>query len=124
MNNYFSDNEFRCKCGCGCGINYMSSKLISMLNLARELLNEPIIISSAYRCKNHNSNIGGVNNSAHSKGLAVDIVCNDNEYRFKLLKVLFKVGFNRIELAPTWIHIDIDDSKPQNVAFYKHNGNY
>lgn len=116
---FFTENEFNCKDGCGCGYKEMDITLLEMLDKVRYRLGEPIIISSAYRCYTHNRNIGGVNNSSHTKGLAVDIKCTNNNYRFKLLKVLFEVGFKRIELAPSWIHVDIDSTKPQNIAFYK-----
>ena len=41
-----------------------------------------------------------------------------------MLQALLEVGFRRIELAPTWIHVDNDPDKPRDVAFYQHGGKY
>ena len=44
--------------------------------------------------------------------------------RFLILQAALDVGFRRIELAPTWIHVDTDPNKPCDVAFYQSGGNY
>ena len=41
-----------------------------------------------------------------------------------MLAALMDAGFRRIELAPTWLHVDNDPDKPQDVAFYQHGGKY
>ena len=56
--------------------------------------------------------------SAHTRGYAADIRCTDSHTRFAVLRALLEVGFRRIELAPTWIHVDCDPAKPRDVAFY------
>lgn len=112
---YFTKNEFSCKCGCGgCDI---SQKLVDKLNTSRELLKEPIVINSGFRCEEHNHKIGGSATSSHLRGLAVDIKAFDSSYRYKLLNILFFVGFSRIGIDKDFIHIDIDDIKPQKVTF-------
>ena len=62
--------------------------------------------------------------SAHTRGYAVDIRCVDSHSRFTMLQALLEAGFRRIELAPTWIHVDCDPDKPQDVAFYQQGGKY
>lgn len=44
-----------------------------VLEPLRSAMNEPIIISSGYRCEQLNRAVGGVSNSQHMKGQAVDI---------------------------------------------------
>lgn len=112
---YFSSKEFRCKCGCG-GLD-ISQKLIDRLNTVREILGKPIVISSGYRCLKHNRAEGSNDTSSHIKGLAVDIKAVDSSYRYELLKVLFFVGFVRIGIDKDFIHIDIDDTKPQKITY-------
>ena len=121
---YFKDSEFSCRCGCGMSIKDMDTGLLEKLEEARELAGVPFIVSSGCRCAQHNATCGGVKASAHTRGMAVDLRCVSSADRFAMLRALFAVGFRRVELAPTWIHVDVDDSKPQDVAFYKKGGKY
>ena len=91
-----------------------------MLDLARLLAGVPFKISSGYRCKKHNLEVGGVKNSAHLKGLAVDIEVLDSVSRLKILRALVIVGFNRIGISKGFIHVDVDvdKTKPDNIWLY------
>lgn len=121
---HFSPAEFACKCGCGVGMEKMDPAFLTMLDEARHLAGVPFVLSSACRCPKHNKAVGGVDDSAHVRGHAVDIRCVDSHSRFAILQALLEVGFRRIELAPTWIHVDNDPDKPRDVAFYQHGGKY
>lgn len=121
---HFSPSEFQCRCGCGAGIEKMDLELFTMLDEAREIAGIPFVLSSAFRCPEHNRAVGGVEDSAHTRGHAVDIRCVSSHERFVMLAALIEAGFRRIELAPTWIHVDNDPDKPRDVAFYQHGGNY
>ena len=121
---HFSPVEFRCKCGCGAGMEKMNADLLQMLDEARDLAGILFTLTSAYRCARHNKAVGGVPTSAHTRGHAVDIRCVDSHSRFVILQALLEVGFRRIELAPTWIHVDNDLDKPRDVAFYQQGGKY
>ena len=98
--------------------------LLQMLDEARDLAGIPFPLSSAYRCPKHNKAVGGVPTSSHTRGYAVDIRCVDSHSRFVMLQALLEAGFRRVELAPTWIHVDNDPDKPRDVAFYQHGGKY
>jgi zinc D-Ala-D-Ala carboxypeptidase len=58
-----------------------------------------------------------VENSAHGRGLAVDIRCRDSHTRFRILRGLLHVGFNRIGIYDRHCHVDYDSSLPQQVAW-------
>lgn len=45
---------------------------IPHMNIIREFLGCPIVVSSGFRCKELNKKVGGVYNSKHLEGLAVD----------------------------------------------------
>ena len=62
--------------------------------------------------------------SAHTRGYAADIRCTDSHTRFAVLRAVLDAGFRRVELAPTWIHVDCDPDKAQDVAFYQRGGRY
>lgn len=98
----------------------MDENLLRMLDDLREKVGAPLVLSSAYRCKAHNASLDeAVEDSSHTKGKAVDIKCIDSRTRFKILKAAFEVGFRRIEPRETWIHVDVDSDKPQDVVFYR-----
>ena len=81
MANYFTRKELECKC---CGQCLISDDLLGRLNQAREMAGIPFIITSGYRCQNHNDKVGGKPNSAHTTGQAVDIAFkNSNTDIFK-----------------------------------------
>lgn len=50
-----------------------------VLDPARRKYGKPVIVNSGFRCPIHNSAVGGVNQSQHTKGEAADICCGDNE---------------------------------------------
>lgn len=111
---YFNINEFDSPDSKGSGA-FMDETLIDMLINARHIAGIPFIINSGYRTKKHNKKIGGVENSSHTKGLAVDIKCIDSRSRFIIINALKEAGFNRLGIGKTFIHADIDIDKSKNV---------
>ena len=95
----------------------MDPKLLDMIDEAREIYGKPIRVTSGYRTESHNAKVGGVSSSSHLKGLAIDVACVKSDDRFEMLTALLKVGFNRIGVASTFIHVDIDKDKSQNVIW-------
>ena len=51
----------------------------AVLDPARERLGMPITVNSGFRCAVHNKAVGGVANSQHMRGEAVDVSCADNK---------------------------------------------
>ena len=95
----------------------MDVDFLAKLDEAREYTNIPFIINSAYRSPEHNAKVGGKPGSSHIKGLAVDISAKDSRTRFLILDALFAVGFTRIGIADSFIHVDSDIDKSQNVIW-------
>ena len=94
----------------------MNVDFLAKLDEAREFAGIPFIINSAYRSPSHPESIKNPT-SSHIKGLAVDIKAKDSITRFKVLNALIAVGFNRIGIAGTFIHVDLDLDKSQNVIW-------
>jgi len=113
---YFKLEEFDSPDEVGSG-KHMHQEILHMLDAVRKKFGKPIKINSGYRTVARNKKIGGVSKSSHLKGLAVDISCNNSVNRFKLLNLLLEAGFNRIGIAKTFIHVDIDKNKSQNVIW-------
>ena len=94
----------------------MNKEFLFVLDEAREFAGIPFIINSAYRSPEHPLSIKNPS-SSHIKGLAVDIKATDSTTRFKIVKALVEVGFKRIGIADTFIHVDLDLDKTQNVIW-------
>lgn len=115
---HFSEGEFN-KLTPGCSLSDMDQEFMSRLDSARDLACIPFVLSSAYRSKSWELSHGRSGNSAHTTGHAVDIVCKDSSTRERIVSALLRVGFNRIGISPTFIHVD--DSRlsyhPQHVLW-------
>ena len=72
---YFSRKEFACKCGRYCDgyPTQMQRGVVELADRAREELNGVGYVSSGLRCPQHNANVGGVSNSRHLSGKAIDL---------------------------------------------------
>lgn len=95
----------------------MDVDFLAKLDEAREYAGIPFKINSAYRSPSHNAKIGGKPNSSHLKGLAVDISVKGSRQRFLILDALITVGFTRIGISDTFIHVDLDFDKSQDVVW-------
>ena len=112
---YFKYEEFDSPDIQGSG-QMMCDTIIEMLDQVREEYGKPIRVSSGYRTEEANLRANGVKNSSHLKGLAVDIKVINSRERYELLFILMKY-FHRIGVAKSFIHVDIDEDKPQGVIW-------
>ena len=117
MIKYFKMQQFKCKCGCQ--QNNISPVLVQMLDVARSTAGIPFIITRGYRCKKHNKNVGGVTDSQHCNGNAVDIVWKDYNQLYLMINALLLAGFNRIGIhyQKKFIHVDISETKTNNLIW-------
>lgn len=68
---HFKQSEFTCKCGCG--LNNMNLQVVKIADEVREHFGSPAIVTSGSRCEKHNKEVGGVSNSRHLQGKAIDM---------------------------------------------------
>lgn len=106
MSKYFKEIELN-----------MNEEFLQRLDEAREYAGIPFIINSAWRSEEDNKRVGGKPNSSHLKGLAVDIKATGSRQRGLILDALRSVGFSRIGIAKTFIHVDMDFDKDQDVTW-------
>lgn len=93
-------------------IDGLKPELVEKLDEAREIAGIPFIITSGYRGKEKNKEVGGANDSSHLTGLAVDLLVKDSVSGGKILLALVKVGFTRFGFYEDGhIHVDMDNEK-------------
>lgn len=121
----------------------MDIELVKILDLMRERCGFAFPINSAFRTIKHNMEIDGVENSAHTRGHAVDIAVYDSNRRYKIIEALFLVEIEnaikslvkdetlketllnviksrtikRFHIDENFIHLDNDNSLPQEVCW-------
>lgn len=112
-------------------INNLQHICTTILEPLRNFLGEPIIISSGYRCPEVNALLGGVPNSQHLTGEAVDIVIKQKnivgksmpDLKYAYIWLLDNTRFDQLILeskgSTKWIHISLclNDSKNRQHAF-------
>ena len=72
---HFERSEFKCKCGKYCDgfPTEMNETVVTVADRAREHFGAPAHVISGVRCKTHNANAGGVADSRHMAGKAIDL---------------------------------------------------
>lgn len=109
----FNASEMACKCGCGQS-DMDASFMIRLQRLRDEF--GPMIITSAFRCKNHNDAIGG--GPEHPLGKAADIAVDRQKARRML--TLAVMDFPRIGVKQRgegrFLHLGTADPSEVNGA--------
>lgn len=123
---YFKFHEFDSPDMPGSGEKFMSHDFLGKLSIARHVSQSPFQINSGYRTEAHNNTLRSFGYmvspiSSHMKGLAADIHIANDLQRFKVLYGLQYAGFTRIGIGKYFIHVDMDESKTQNIiwTYYK-----
>jgi zinc D-Ala-D-Ala carboxypeptidase len=73
--------------------------------------------TSGKRTVQENEAAGGVDASAHIKGVAVDLACASSRNRMKMVSALIVAGFKRIGVYDRHLHADCDPDLPQEVMW-------
>lgn len=92
-------------------IKNLTNLVEKVLDPIREQLGSPITVSSGFRSWKVNKAVGGVDSSQHTKGEAVDLVCNNNAKLFELIQklgiydqLIWEYGTDR---CPAWVHVSL-----------------
>ena len=113
---FFSKKEFRCKCGGRYCNGYPAEIDLTMVRYADEIrrrIGKPISVNSGLRCSQHNANEGGVSNSQHLYGTAVDLGKPSGVTVAEMAKIAEEVMGNTGGIGTySWgIHIDSRKTK-------------
>ena len=104
----FTEHEWSCRCGCGQMI--IEKELVDVMQIIRDLIGLPVIVHCVNRCPEHNKAVGGVSNSTHLTGQAIDFhikgigtnKLHEHIMRFKEENIIRNVG-----LYDWGCHIDV-----------------
>lgn len=105
---YFKSSEFACK---HCGANHMQDAFLLLLDELRHRYGAPLVISSGYRCPEHNARVSSTGLAGpHTTGCAADIQVARTE-AFKVLRLALEmVEFTGVGIAQKgaarFIHLD------------------
>jgi len=113
---YFTYDEFDSPDLPGSG-EYMEDEFLRMIDAARDVAQIPFIINSGFRTEFHNRAVGGSENSSHLRGWAADIRAMNSTTRWIIIAACLQAGFTRIGVADTFVHIDCDPAKDENVMW-------
>lgn len=93
---------------------------LKKLNNIRTGYGNPIYITSGYRCDELNTLVGGVENSKHKKGLAVDLKWDYELLVYIIENCKFEKLIREKKGDLLWIHIQFnpDESKNQCKILY------
>ena len=114
---YFSLDEFDSPDEAGSG-SKMCTCFLKICDKIRADYGKPLRVNSGYRTEKHNAKIGGVKNSSHKIGKAVDFSCTNSGDRMLLLNAIYKNGINRVGVGKGFIHIDTDSTKSNACWLY------
>lgn len=124
---HFSASELMCHGAwqghCNCGQDTaikVSTLLLQKLEELRASVGEPLALSCAYRCPEHNAAVGGVSNSQHVLGTAADVCCPDGMSVSEFYQHVRSIGFDGVGVYydDQFIHVDIRDGGQSPNEYY------
>lgn len=107
---YFKVKEFACKDGSP--VVFVDEYLVTILDILRNKLGKPIIITSGYRTPEWNEKCGGAKYSYHMRGMAADFRV-DGMTPKQIANELNKIVPDEcgIIVYNNWVHFDVRTSK-------------
>ena len=137
---HFNVKEFRCQCG-KTHETLIASELVDKLEQLYTALNcSKIIVTSGYRCPEHDKAVGGTSSGQHTKGTAADVCCYGQDGQLISSKTVCckaqDLGFGgiaNITISYQYTHLDVrtryrwlgDETKGNGTVtddFYKYFG--
>jgi len=111
LSDHLSMDEFRCNCDDKkCGYFLYSEELVDAFELLRYDTGLPIRVTSGFRCPEWNKICGGVPNSLHQYGCAIDIMPTLGMSLNQLYKYAINV-FDKVIVYQRFLHCSMDLTK-------------
>ena len=101
----FNKAEFDCK---HTGLNEMKPEFMKLLQALRLMYGKPMTITSGYRHHTHPVEARkGHTTGEHTQGVCCDVACASGADRYQIIRLALQLGFTRIGIAKTFIHLGI-----------------
>lgn len=108
---HFSRSEFACH-GTDCcgGSAPIDSRLIEALEAFRIAVDQPVLVTSGFRCIRHNRTVGSTDSSQHPRGYAADISLLPDKSIDEMVEIAEQIeafrdgGIGKYEF---FIHLDV-----------------
>lgn len=119
---YFTLDNLSCRC---CGVAHMNMDFLIKLDKVRHNVGKPFVVTSGFRCEEHNKRVRGRVKSLHKVGRAVDfdIIGWSNEDIMRLVYFAGKFGLRvRVyarHLTGAYVFCHIDSAVHERLVRYE-----
>ena len=112
LSQHFAVNEFQCKCGKGHDFQLDTDLVDKLEKLFTALDCSKIVISSGFRCVEHDKKVGGTGTGQHTIGKAADLCCYGQDGKpivtYKVCCAAQDIGFTGIaRINDSHTHCDV-----------------
>jgi len=93
--------------------------LASELEYVRDILGNPMVVSSGFRCHALNDHLGSKRTSSHCKGLAIDFVCPSFGDPRSIVSAIIMANINYDQVIleyDRWVHLSFHPEHPRKQA--------
>lgn len=106
LSKHFKVKEFACKDGSQ--VVFIDDHLVSILEILRNKIEKPVIITSGYRTPARNKAVNGAKYSFHMRGMAADIRVNGMSAKeiASKLNAIVPPDECGIIVYESWVHLD------------------
>ena len=95
----------------------MEQTFLDRLDALREKVGTPLVLTSAYRSPEWEKARGRPTSGDHPSRRGVDISARDTAARFRIVKAALELGFRRVGIANTFIHVGDVPTNAQDVIW-------
>jgi len=99
----FKPDELKCSC---CGHHGVQQSALDKLQQIRDKVGRPLIITSAYRCKDHPAEAVKQRPGQHHTGVAFDIAVSNGVERMEIVQQALALGAKGVGVAKGFVHVD------------------
>lgn len=106
--NFNPKSDIKLSCTCGkpeCDKRTVNKETLDKLQVLRDLINIPMIVTSGGRCPYHPNEIHRSKPADHQKGIGVDIAYQTEVQRNLLIMYGVRAGFTAIAYGKGFVHL-------------------
>lgn len=111
---HFSESELNCKCPkCNSKVLHsMEEEVLVNIESMRIKLERPLVVTSAYRCKDHPVEAKKSKPGQHNKGTAVDFKVSNGAEAYEIIKEAILHQCTGFAYGNGFVHVDWRESTP------------